>query len=61
MTYVLFRQSGPVEVKTNIDDVGTVVDRFYPLCADAVETEIETPDGTVCVLPDSYTQRATFK
>lgn len=51
------KESGPVVQTTEVDSEITIVEEFYPLCANAVQTNIVFNDNKVAsVRPDSYAE-----
>jgi hypothetical protein len=60
-TNVVVDENGRVEAVVTVPDVGAISDAFYPLCGDAVQTNV-TQHGNQCrVRPNTYTRRAVLE
>jgi hypothetical protein len=55
-------ESGHVAYTTYVDGVGVVTERFYPLCGNAVQTEVFAEKfHQARVRPDTYTKRTVLE
>ena len=54
-------ETGVIGYSTYVDGVGVVTERFYPLCGNAVQTEVFNGHQELRVRPDTYTKRAVTK
>lgn len=52
---------GRVEVSTMVNGVGLVTGSFYPLCGNAVQTEVFDGASEIRVRPDTFTKRAVME
>ena len=62
MTDVHLDETGTITVICGfIHGVGVLTEAFYPLCGDAVQTEVLAGSASISIRPDCYTKRSVIK
>ena len=58
---IVTTESGRVFVALDLEVEGTTLkEKFFPFCANAVQTELLSPNGKITVRPDTYTKPVRY-